>query len=57
MAAHHLMTVARAGEEQDHVGAASRYLRTATNGKPNWVLASQTDDRAGANLKGMGLVG
>jgi 3-hydroxyisobutyrate dehydrogenase-like beta-hydroxyacid dehydrogenase len=36
---------------QDHVGAASRYLGTAANRKPNWMLASKTDDRARANLK------
>jgi hypothetical protein len=50
-------TVVRAGEEQDHVGAASRYLGTAANRKPNWMLTSKTDGRARASLKGMGLVG
>jgi hypothetical protein len=49
--------VVRAGEEQEHVGAASRYLGTAANRKPNRMLALKTDDRVRANLKGMGLVG
>jgi hypothetical protein len=43
-------TAVRAGEERDHVSAASRYVGTAANRKPNWRLASKTDDRARANL-------
>jgi hypothetical protein len=44
----------RAGEEQDHVGAANRYVGTAATRKPNWMLASKTGDRARVNLKGHG---
>lgn len=40
-----------------YIGAANRYLGTAANRNPNWMLASKTDGAARANLKSVSLVG